>query len=310
MSAREIVGPGDLGDRVNDSIIFFKFTSHVQEGNNVSFDSTPTVDVYEDDSVTQIVTDGVTLVEDFDGKNGVHSIKLDTSVDVAYAIGKEFQVLVTGLLEGTTVARIVAFFSIEDRFMRGTNAAALASVATEARLAELDAANLPANIDTINTATGGLAGAAMRGTDNAALASEVTAARMSELDAGTGGKMANEVDLIKTEANKIALADAGAGVTGSVIEEVENRATPAQVNTEVVDVIDTDVSGEPAQGAPPVSASLRAKNDHIYKVFRNKKEQVAGEWRLFNDAGNTVDSKATTSDAAGTLTKEEVVSGP
>ncbi len=266
MSAREIVGPGDLGDRIDNSTIFFKFTSHVQEGDNASFDSTPTVDVYEDDSVTQIVTDGVTLIEDFDGKNGFHSIKLDTSVDAAYAIGKEFQVLVTGLLEGTTVARIVAFFSIEDRFMRGTNAAALAS--------------------------------------------EVTAARMSELDAGTGGKMANQVDLVKTEADKIALVDAGAGVAGSVIEEVENRATPAQVNLEVVDVIDTDTSGEPGQGAPPVSASLRAKNDHIYKVFRNKKEQVAGEWRLLDDAGITVDSKATTSDVAGTSTKEKVVSGP
>lgn len=38
--------------------------------------------------------------------------------------------------------------------MRGTNSAALASVATEARLAELDPANLPANIDNILTDTG------------------------------------------------------------------------------------------------------------------------------------------------------------
>ena len=51
--------------------------------------------------------------------------------------------------------------------MRGTDSAALATVCTEARLAELDAANLPADVDTINTATGGLAGAAMRGTDGA-----------------------------------------------------------------------------------------------------------------------------------------------
>lgn len=91
--------------------------------------------------------------------------------------------------------------------MRGTDNAALASVCTEPRLAELAAANIPANIDTllgriigtlatgthnpasaaqiavlsdwinagrldtildtINSATGGLAGAAMRGTDGA-----------------------------------------------------------------------------------------------------------------------------------------------
>jgi hypothetical protein len=61
--------------------------------------------------------------------------------------------------------------------MRGTDSAALASVATEARLAELDAANLPADIAAIPTT-------AMRGTDSAALASVATEARLAELDAG------------------------------------------------------------------------------------------------------------------------------
>jgi len=67
--------------------------------------------------------------------------------------------------------------------MRGTDSAALASVCTEARLAELDAANLPANIDTIAVDVAGLDGAAMRGTDSAALASVCTEGRLAELDA-------------------------------------------------------------------------------------------------------------------------------
>jgi len=60
--------------------------------------------------------------------------------------------------------------------MRGTDSAALATVCTEARLAELDAANMPADIDAIPTT-------AMRGTDSAALASVCTEARLAELDA-------------------------------------------------------------------------------------------------------------------------------
>uniref|UniRef100_A0A6M3IZH8 Uncharacterized protein n=1 Tax=viral metagenome TaxID=1070528 RepID=A0A6M3IZH8_9ZZZZ len=60
--------------------------------------------------------------------------------------------------------------------MRGTDNAALASVCTETRLAELDAANIPADIDAIPTT-------AMRGTDNAALASVCTEARLAELGA-------------------------------------------------------------------------------------------------------------------------------
>jgi len=54
--------------------------------------------------------------------------------------------------------------------MRGTDSAALASVATEARLAELDAANLPTDIAAIPTT-------AMRGTDSAATAIEMAAAK-------------------------------------------------------------------------------------------------------------------------------------
>jgi hypothetical protein len=58
--------------------------------------------------------------------------------------------------------------------MRGTNSAALASVCTEGRLQELDAANLPTDIAAIPTV--------MVGTDNAALASVCTEARLAELD--------------------------------------------------------------------------------------------------------------------------------
>ncbi len=62
-----------------------------------------------------------------------------------------------------------------------------------------------------------------------ASAAVCTEARLSELDEATAGKMANQVDLVKTEADKIALVDAGAGAAGSVIEEIENRSTPADV---------------------------------------------------------------------------------
>lgn len=57
--------------------------------------------------------------------------------------------------------------------MRGTNSAALASVCTEARLAELAAANLPADVDTLLT----------RVSAAVALASICTEGRLAELDA-------------------------------------------------------------------------------------------------------------------------------
>lgn len=151
------------------------------------------------------------------------------------------------------------------------------------------------NVDLVDLVT---ANTDMRGTDSAALASVCTEARLSELDAAIGGKMANQVDII--EADTTSLNDT----------KIPDTISLANINAEMVDVIDTDTSGEPAQAGPPVTASLRAKLDWLYKVFRNKKEQTATSWSLYNDAGTTIDSKATVSDDGTTATKEEVVSGP
>lgn len=148
--------------------------------------------------------------------------------------------------------------------MRGTDSAALASVATEARLAELDAANLPTDIAAIPTT-------AMRGTDNVVLAGPTKA----EMD------------------------------TAHAL-----LATPAQVNTEVVDVIKTDTITLPGQAAPPLTPTLEEAVAWLYKTYRNRTTQTATLWQLMADDEATVDSKATVSDDTTTAIKQEIVSGP
>lgn len=92
--------------------------------------------------------------------------------------------------------------------VRGTDSAALASVATEARLAELDAANLPTDIAAIPTT-------AMRGTDSAntttppTTAAIATAVLASTIDTG--------IDMTKTLKVILALAIAKeVAVSGNV----------------------------------------------------------------------------------------------
>lgn len=87
-------------------------------------------------------------------------------------------------------------------------------------------------------------------------------------------------------------------------------ATPAEVNAEMVDVLSVDTVTLPGQGAPTVTPTIEEMLAWLYKTFRNKKEQTTGEWRLYDDAGTTVDSKATVSDAGGVTTKEEIATGP
>lgn len=91
---------------------------------------------------------------------------------------------------------------------------------------------------------------------------------------------------------------------------ISSRATPAQVNTEVVDALATDTYAEPGQGAPAATTTLAAKIGYLYKSWRNKKEQTSTTFSLYDDAGSTVDQKSTVSDDATTATRGEIASGP
>lgn len=119
-------------------------------------------------------------------------------------------------------------------------------------------------------------------------------------------------------------APAGASVSADVAAvKVDTAATLAAVDTEVAAIlaaVDTEVAailallnnarGEPAQGAPPVNPNLATKIDYVYKSWRNLKTNDGTTTKLFADDGTTVDHKQTTSEAAGTVSKAEWVSGP
>jgi len=137
-------------------------------------------------------TEGSTQTNDFDAAND----------DVA---------VVT--LVGTTTA---------NTDMRGTDSAALASVCTEVRLAELAAANLPTDIAAIPTT-------AMRGTDSAALASVCTEGRLAELAAGN---LPTDIAAIPTTAMRGTDNAALASVIGTVTD-LGGGATLADNNADM-----------------------------------------------------------------------------
>jgi hypothetical protein len=87
-------------------------------------------------------------------------------------------------------------------------------------------------------------------------------------------------------------------------------ATPAQVNAEVLDVMNVDTHAEPAQGAPGATVSIFAKINYLYKRFRNKYTETATQGNVYNDAGDTIDHKVTLSDDGTTFTKGEYGGGP
>ncbi len=72
------------------------------------------IEVHADGDVTQIATDGASVIIDFAGEVGSHMILIDSSVDAAYTKATEYAVKIVGTtIDGATVNAWVGTFSIE-----------------------------------------------------------------------------------------------------------------------------------------------------------------------------------------------------
>ena len=66
----------------------------------------------------------------------------------------------------------------------------------------------------------------------------------------------------------------------------------------------------PGQVAPSNTPTLEAAIAFLYKATRNKVESTSTETRIYDDAGTTVDHKATVADDGTTFTRGEFGAGP
>ena len=193
-----------LGDFAEDATVYIPFNTFSSNDPQASVTATTLIasdiKVHKDGSVTDIVTDGATIAIDFDTITGNHLITIDTSASADYSTGSDYLVRIEGAtVDAGNINAIVGSFSIENRFndvnvvtvsgtaqtandngadintlltrIVGTLAAGTHNPASAAQIAVLsdwiNAGRLDTILDTINSATGGLAGAAMRGTDGA-----------------------------------------------------------------------------------------------------------------------------------------------
>lgn len=101
------------------------------------------------------------------------------------------------------------------------------------------------------------------------------------------------------------LSDASSGASVNDL-----TLSAAQVNAEVLDVLNVDTFAEPGQGAPAATTTLQEKIAYLYKLMRNKLEQTTTTLSIYNDAGAVVDQKATVSDDLTTFTRGEIGTGP
>ncbi|MGK2898610.1 MAG: hypothetical protein ACSLE9_07965 [Burkholderiaceae bacterium] len=89
-----------------------------------------------------------------------------------------------------------------------------------------------------------------------------------------------------------------------------NNLSPAQVNAEVLDVLNVDTFAMLGQAAPSATPTLREAILFLYKLARNKVDQSATELKVYADDASTVDQKATVGDSGTVFTRGEIGAGP
>jgi len=173
--------------------------------------------------------------------------------------------------------------------------------ATTGGLSNLDAAITTRLAPTTAGRTLDVSATGEAGLDWANIGSPTTAQNLS----------ATNIDVDQIVASVSGAVGSVTGLTASNLDAtISSRATPAQVNTEVLDVLNVDTFAEPGQEAPPATTTLVKKIGYLYKLARNKITQTATTLSVFDDAGTTVDQKATVSDDSTTFTRGELGTGP
>lgn len=131
------------------------------------------------------------------------------------------------------------------------------------------------------------------------------------VDNRTGSPTLNMDGAIKGVDVESILANQGTPVV-TISDDIANQndVSPAEVNAEMVDVMEVDTITLPGQVALPVTPTRTFALAYLYKFFRNRLTQNATENKLYADDETTVDQKAAVSDDTVTIDRGEMGSGP
>ena len=290
-----------FGDFAEDDTVLIPFNTFDSNDPSASVTVTDLVDadikVHKDGGTTQIATDGATVAIDYDSITGNHLVTIDTSAHSDYATGSEYAVRVEGVtVDGGTLNAWIGAFSIE----RAGGALAVIKLIQTAVITNAAGTDVAADIIAVKAQTAAIeTDTGQIGTAGAGLSNINLPNQTMDIVGDITGNLSGSVGSV---------TGAVGSVTGSVGSNVE--LGPAEVNAEVVDALNVDTYAEPAQGAPAATASLVNKIGFLYKAWRNRSNQNATTFSLYNDDAVTVDHKVTVSDDGSTAEKGEVGTGP
>lgn len=126
----------------------------------------------------------------------------------------------------------------------------------------------------------------------------------------SGGYVYDFTSLYDSEEAYYGIADAGTDTVDYRYVYGCSLLTTDQVYDQIYTLMAVDMRTSPAQGSPPQTTTPLNKLDYLYKCWNNKVTETGGQASIYNDAGDTIDHKATTTDLSGVVTRDKWGSGP
>jgi hypothetical protein len=299
------------GNIIENDTIEMTFNTFNSSGASVTVTTFADADihVHKDGGLTQ-TNAGATRIINFDGVTGNHLITIVTT-DAFYVTGSNYEVRVEGItVDGSLINAFIGSFSIENRFMRGTDGANTVTPPTEAQM----------NARTIVSDDYVVVGDTIAGVTLVATTTDVTNAVVTDAASRTASKATTSdlegtnVNIFKIDGNEpasVALRDlvntgydSGTNqINGVKLVDVTTENTDMVATAPTVDEIWTKAMSDLA-GIPAFNASVLDAINISFMALRNKQTGTSSAQTIANDAGATI-ATAVLSDAAGTTTKEE-----
>lgn len=321
----------ELGDFNYGDTVYCLFNTFAQGGESITLTGLAVTDieVYKNGGTTQRASDnGYTLLDtdgiDFDSVTGIHGFSIDTSDNTTagfWAPNSDYYATVQSVTIDSDVTVIAFHFTLEKRPQAGL--LVRTTIATLASQTSFTLTAGSADNDAYNNCIAVVYDVASTVQKCVAAISDYTGATKTVTllaDPGVFTMAASDyiaiyADLslkatVPTRTLNVDSSGALTTVTTATTASALGTQAKADVNAEVLDVINVDTFAAPSQGAPASTTTLSLMLRYLYKAFRNKKTQTSTTWSLFNDDESTVDHKATVSDDGTTATKGEIATGP
>jgi hypothetical protein len=288
-----------LGDiRLGDTLDC-KLTTVSTTGAPTTLAGTPVISAYVGNSTTEL-TAGITLTVDFDGRTGLHHIRVVATSGNGYATASNYQlVITTGTVGGTSVVGyVVGEFSIEGRSALMPTTAARTLAVAAAGQAGVDWANVASP-----TTANGLTGTTIA-------TSQVVASVTGAVGSVTGavGSVTGAVGSVSGSVASVTGNVGGnvSGTVGSVVGAVGSVTGNVGGNVvgSVATVTDLTVTANAEPTTPPASnAALSAKIAWLFALAKNKITQTSTTQLLKANDGTTTIGTSTVSDDGTTGTR-------